>query len=48
VLSGLIVWHELPNPLAFSGIALIIASGVAIVILDQRRGRDDVVVANSV
>ena len=47
VLSGLIVWHELPNPLAFSGIALIIASGVAIVILDQRRGRDDVVVANS-
>ncbi|MDQ0470023.1 DMT family transporter [Labrys wisconsinensis] len=47
VVSGLVVWHELPNPLALGGIALIVASGVAIVVLDQRRGRDDVVVADA-
>jgi drug/metabolite transporter (DMT)-like permease len=37
VLSGLIVWGALPNALALTGIALIAASGVAIVLLDQRR-----------
>ena len=39
VLSGLIVWGALPNPLALAGIAVIAASGVAIVLSDQRRGR---------
>jgi drug/metabolite transporter (DMT)-like permease len=39
VLSGLFVWHHLPNALALAGIALVAGSGVAIVALDQRRGR---------
>jgi drug/metabolite transporter (DMT)-like permease len=38
VLSGLFVFGALPNALALGGIALIVASGVAIVLLDQRRG----------
>ena len=38
VLSGLLVFGALPNALALAGIALIVASGVAIVLLDQRRG----------
>jgi drug/metabolite transporter (DMT)-like permease len=38
VLSGFLVWGELPNALALLGIALIVTSGVAIVVLDQRRG----------
>src|SRR6185437_15467886 len=38
VLSGLIVFGALPNALALVGIALIAGSGVAIVLLDQRRG----------
>jgi drug/metabolite transporter (DMT)-like permease len=37
VLSGLLVWHMLPNALALAGIAVIAGSGVAIVVLDQRR-----------
>jgi drug/metabolite transporter (DMT)-like permease len=36
VLSGLIVWGALPNALALAGIAAIVASGVAIVLLDVR------------
>jgi drug/metabolite transporter (DMT)-like permease len=39
VLAGLFVWGVLPNPLAFAGISLITISGVAIVLLDQRRSR---------
>ena len=39
VVSGLIVWGELPNVLAFAGIALVAGSGIAIVVLDQRRMR---------
>lgn len=39
VLSGLFVWHHLPNVLALTGIALIVGSGVTIVALDQRRER---------
>jgi drug/metabolite transporter (DMT)-like permease len=39
VLSGLLVWHVLPNALALAGITLIAGSGVAIVALDQRRVR---------
>ncbi|HSU98921.1 MAG TPA: DMT family transporter [Roseiarcus sp.] len=40
VLSGLIVFGALPNALALAGIALIAGSGAAIVVLDQRRGRE--------
>ena len=42
VVSGLIVWGELPNALALAGIALIAGSGIAIVVLDQRRGRKEI------
>ena len=42
VMSGLVVWGELPNALALTGIAVIAGSGVAIVVLDQRRGRKEV------
>jgi drug/metabolite transporter (DMT)-like permease len=42
VISGLVVWGELPNALALTGIAVIAGSGVAIVVLDQRRGRKEV------
>jgi hypothetical protein len=37
----------LPNPLALGGIALIVGSGVAIVVINQRGGREDVVVADA-
>jgi drug/metabolite transporter (DMT)-like permease len=40
VLSGVLVFGALPNVLALVGIAPIIASGVAIVLLDQRRGKE--------
>jgi drug/metabolite transporter (DMT)-like permease len=39
VVSGLVVWGELPNALSLTGIALIVGSGVAIVALDQRSGQ---------
>ena len=38
VISGVVVFGALPNGLALVGIALIAGSGVAIVLLDQRRG----------
>jgi threonine/homoserine efflux transporter RhtA len=37
VLSGLVVFRELPNPVALIGIAAIVASGLGIVLLDRRR-----------
>jgi drug/metabolite transporter (DMT)-like permease len=40
VLSGLFIFGALPNALALAGIALIVGSGVAIVLLDQRRGEE--------
>ncbi len=40
LLSGFFVFGALPNALALAGIALIIGSGVAIVLLDQRRGEE--------
>jgi hypothetical protein len=46
VVSGLVIWGELPNALALTGIALIAGSGVAIVVLDQRRGRKEVALAD--
>jgi drug/metabolite transporter (DMT)-like permease len=36
VLSGLVVWGALPNALALAGILLIVVSGVATTLLDQR------------
>jgi drug/metabolite transporter (DMT)-like permease len=39
VISGLIVFAELPNGLALAGIALVVASGLAIVVRDERRRR---------
>ncbi len=40
VLSGFFVFGVLPNALALAGIALIAGSGVAIVLIDQRRGEE--------
>ncbi|TGT73080.1 DMT family transporter [bacterium M00.F.Ca.ET.159.01.1.1] len=39
VISGLLVFGQLPNALAVCGILLVIASGLAIVSLDERRRR---------
>jgi drug/metabolite transporter (DMT)-like permease len=47
VVSGLIVWGELPNPLALSGIALIAGSGIGIVLLNQRRGRNEIALSDA-
>jgi drug/metabolite transporter (DMT)-like permease len=47
VVAGLIVWRALPNPLALAGIALIVISGVAIVLLDQRQGRSEVALTDA-
>ncbi len=43
VISGLLVFRELPNTLAISGILLVVASGLAIVMLDGRKRRLTVV-----
>jgi drug/metabolite transporter (DMT)-like permease len=40
VLSGLLVFGAVPSALALAGIALIVGSGVAIVLIDQRRGEE--------
>jgi len=37
VVAGVVVWGALPNPLALTGIALIVMSGIAIVALDRRQ-----------
>jgi drug/metabolite transporter (DMT)-like permease len=47
VVSGLIVWGELPNALALSGIALIAGSGIGIVLLNQRRGRNEIALSDA-
>jgi drug/metabolite transporter (DMT)-like permease len=39
VISGLIVFNELPNTLALCGIALVVFAGLTIVMLDERRRR---------
>jgi drug/metabolite transporter (DMT)-like permease len=39
VLSGLVVFGQLPNTLALGGIVLVVASGLTIVLLDERRRR---------
>ncbi|ODT15436.1 MAG: hypothetical protein ABS57_13120 [Mesorhizobium sp. SCN 65-12] len=43
VISGVIVFNQLPNPLAIGGILLVIASGLTIVSLDERKRRLSVV-----
>lgn len=40
VLSGLFIFGNLPNPLALIGIAAIVASGLAIVLLDRQKARE--------
>src|SRR5258708_31779771 len=47
VVSGLIVWAELPNALALAGIALIPRSGIATLVLDQRRGRKEIALSDA-
>lgn len=37
VISGLVIFGEMPNPLAMIGIATIVVSGLGIVMLDRRR-----------
>lgn len=39
VISGVLVFGHLPNRLALAGIALVAASGLAVVLLDERRRR---------
>ena len=39
VISGLVVFGHLPNPLAIAGILLVVASGLAVVLFDDRRRR---------
>jgi len=39
VISGLVVFGQLPNALALGGIILVVASGLTIVLLDERRRR---------
>ncbi len=42
VVAGVIVFHELPNPIALLGIAAIVASGLGIILLDRRVTRTPV------
>jgi drug/metabolite transporter (DMT)-like permease len=37
VVAGLVIFGEIPNPLALAGIATIVASGLGIVLMDRRR-----------
>ena len=39
MISGLVVFGHLPNALALGGILLVVASGLAVVLLDDRRRR---------
>lgn len=39
VLSGLVVFRQFPNTLAISGIVLVVAAGLTIVLLDERKRR---------
>jgi drug/metabolite transporter (DMT)-like permease len=45
VVAGVVVFHELPNPVALIGIAAIIASGLGIVLFDRRAARTPASVA---
>jgi drug/metabolite transporter (DMT)-like permease len=48
VLSGLFVFGALPNALALAGIAMIVASGVAIVLIDRRRAGKEIVLTEAI
>lgn len=37
LMAGVVVWDALPNTLALSGIALIVVSGIAMVVMERRR-----------
>jgi drug/metabolite transporter (DMT)-like permease len=37
LVAGVVVWGALPNPWALSGIALIVMSGVGIIVMNRRR-----------
>jgi drug/metabolite transporter (DMT)-like permease len=39
VVAGVVVFHQLPNPIAILGIAAIVASGLGIILLDRRLPR---------
>jgi drug/metabolite transporter (DMT)-like permease len=43
VISGVVVFNSLPDPLAIAGIALILFSGVTVALLDERKRRLEVV-----
>jgi drug/metabolite transporter (DMT)-like permease len=47
VVSGLIVWGSLPNALALAGVTLIAGSGIAIVMLNRRRGHEEVALTDA-
>jgi drug/metabolite transporter (DMT)-like permease len=40
VIAGVLIFGEWPDPLALAGIAIIVASGLAVVLLDRRQVRD--------
>jgi drug/metabolite transporter (DMT)-like permease len=44
LMAGVVVWGALPNPLALTGIALIVLSGIAIIVLDRRQRASDAAV----
>jgi drug/metabolite transporter (DMT)-like permease len=46
-LSGLIVFGEVPNPLAIAGMLLILAAGLAVVLLDGRTRQGEVAAAKA-
>ena len=39
VVASVLVWGQVPNALALTGIGLIVGSGIAILLIDTRRGR---------
>jgi drug/metabolite transporter (DMT)-like permease len=45
VISGLLVFHTIPNPVAFVGIGLILGSGITVALLDERKRRQLAVLA---
>ncbi|MEO6014642.1 MAG: DMT family transporter [Devosia sp.] len=45
VISGLLVFNTVPNPVAFMGIGLILVSGITVALLDERKRRQLAVLA---
>lgn len=42
LVAGVLVWGALPNPTALAGIALIVVSGIAVIVVDRRRQAGEV------